>query len=116
VAFLVTSDLQGWAREHVPGVDIRQETEKFRDHTFRTAITDWPGAWRNWMRRASESLGQVAGKAPPASFRERDQQVARDRVAAFTGGLAAAPEPDQRRTQPGEVIDMETPNAPRRLG
>lgn len=52
--FLVTADLQQWAREHVPGLDIRAETEKFRDHTFRTAISDWPGAWRNWMRRGAE--------------------------------------------------------------
>lgn len=56
-SFLVEADLQQWARENVPGVDIRTETAKFRDHTFKTAHSDWPGAWRNWMRRAFESAG-----------------------------------------------------------
>lgn len=55
-SFLVEADLQHWARENVPGLDIRHETEKFRDHTFARAITDWPGAWRNWMRKAYEPM------------------------------------------------------------
>lgn len=54
--FLVDGSLQAWARENVPGLDIRAETDKFRDHTFARAISDWPGAWRNWMRRAYEPM------------------------------------------------------------
>ena len=42
-----------------PSVDIDRETAKFRDHTFKTALSDWRGAWRNWVRRAAE--------APPRS-------------------------------------------------
>lgn len=53
-SFLVDAELQQWARQNAPGVDIRAETAKLRDHTFKTPITDWPGAWRNWMRRAAE--------------------------------------------------------------
>lgn len=52
--FLVDAGLQAWARKTVPGLNIRAETEKFRDHTFKTALSDWPGAWRNWMRRAAD--------------------------------------------------------------
>ena len=52
--FEITEALADWAAEKTPGVALDAETEKFRDHTFRTAITDWPGAWRNWMRRAGE--------------------------------------------------------------
>lgn len=53
--FEVTFELQDWASREVPGVDWRRETDKFRDHTFKTPHSDWPGAWRNWMRRSSES-------------------------------------------------------------
>ena len=52
--FLVDADLQAWARKTVPGLNIRAETEKFRDHTYKPALTAWPGAWRNWMRRAAD--------------------------------------------------------------
>jgi len=52
--FAVTSDLVAWAAEKVPAVALSVETEKFRDYTFPRAISDWPGAWRNWMRKAAE--------------------------------------------------------------
>lgn len=73
-SFLIDASLQQWAREHVPSVDIRIETEKFRDHTFRTAITDWPGAWRNWMRRS----GDIA---------PRGSRAANDSADPFAGAI-----------------------------
>jgi hypothetical protein len=47
--------MQAWAKTEAAGVDLKRETDKFRDHTFKTAHTDWPGAWRNWIRRSAES-------------------------------------------------------------
>lgn len=49
--FLVTEAMRGWAKEHAPLVNVDQATAAFRDHTFKTAMTDWAGAWRNWLRR-----------------------------------------------------------------
>lgn len=57
-------DAQAWVDEHCPGIDWRNETEKFRDHTFATARTDWVGTWRNWMRKAFESRPGRAAVIP----------------------------------------------------
>lgn len=54
-SFVVTLPMSGWAEKEAPGVDVERETAKFRDYTFKNAITDWSGAWRNWMRRAFEN-------------------------------------------------------------
>lgn len=62
-SFEVTFDLQDWARREAPGVDLKRETDKFRDYTFKTAHSDWAGAWRNWMRRCGENRTQ--GKTAP---------------------------------------------------
>lgn len=58
------TDPQAWIDEHCPGVDWQRETDKFRDHTFKSAISDWLGAWRNWMRRAFESRRPAASVVP----------------------------------------------------
>lgn len=60
--FDVTPDMVTWARERVPKVDGRHETEKFLNHwrgkSGRDATkVDWPATWRNWMLRASERAG-----------------------------------------------------------
>lgn len=41
-----------------PKVDLKSETEKFKDYFIGKGRTyvDWRRTWRNWMRRASESL------------------------------------------------------------
>ena len=52
--FAVTERLKAWASENAPGVNLKAETEKFMDYTFKNAMTDWDGAWRNWMRRTAE--------------------------------------------------------------
>lgn len=54
--FVVADDQVTWAERECPGVDLYRETQKFRDHTFRTPHTDWPAAWRNWIRRAYDTL------------------------------------------------------------
>lgn len=60
--FEISIELQNWAHAEAPGVDLRRETDKFRDHTFKTAHSDWPGAWRNWIRRSAES--RTPSRAP----------------------------------------------------
>lgn len=46
--------------------DVAAETEKFRDHFQANgkAMTDWPAAWRNWMRRATEFRPPPNGTRP----------------------------------------------------
>jgi hypothetical protein len=61
--FAITSGMREWASAKAPGIDVDRETEAFRDHTFRNAIADWAGAWRNWMRRATP---QRVVPTPPA--------------------------------------------------
>lgn len=53
-SFEVTPAMQAWATTNAPLVSLDQATATFRDHTFKTAITDWAGAWRNWMRREQQ--------------------------------------------------------------
>lgn len=82
-AFEVTPDLVQWANEHVPGIPVaglQRETDKFRDHTFAHAITDWVGAWRNWMRRAAEGRGYaMAGPVnKQEALEQRNGKVAAD--------------------------------------
>ena len=102
-------DPQAWVDEHTPGVDWQHETEKFRDHTFKNAISDWLGAWRNWMRRSFEDLKPRSGAAV-RSFRERDADVAADRMSELTGGLASA-----KRPQGATVIEAFDANPTARL-
>lgn len=87
---------ESFVAANVPGVDWRRETEAFRDHTFRNAITDWQGCWRNWMRKAKPSSG---GASKTSFTRDREAQAS-----AWMG--SAAP-------QSGEIIDMEQSNVTR---
>lgn len=88
-SFSITQDLEQWAAENAPSVDIKRETEKFRDYTFKTAHSDWGGAWRNWIRRASESIPR-ARASPPAS-ETAYQRSMRERVASICPSIAAKP-------------------------
>lgn len=74
-SFAVTAELREWASRTVPVVHVDDETAKFRDHTFRTAITDWPGAWRNWLRRAYE--GRRPTSPQPLSTQARNAEARR---------------------------------------
>jgi hypothetical protein len=56
--FAVTPEMVAWARERVPHVDGRLETEKFVNHwrakPGREATKlDWVATWRNWMLNAA---------------------------------------------------------------
>lgn len=52
--FFVTMAMQDWSVGHGIMVDLKTETEKFKDYTFNRAISDWQGAWRNWIRKAQD--------------------------------------------------------------
>lgn len=54
VDFEVTVGLEEWVRVRAPLVDWQRETEKFRDWEFKTPRSDWPAAWRTWMRREQD--------------------------------------------------------------
>jgi uncharacterized protein YdaU (DUF1376 family) len=101
--FAVTDDMRRWALREVPGLrTLDAEHAKFADHTFRTAISDWPAAWRNWMRKAQEFAAAkrpANGSAEPAWRTEQ-----RERNEAFLGPAAA------RRTL-ATVIDLEAHDA-----
>ncbi len=101
--FEVTPDLEQWAAVEAPRADLRRETDKLRDHTFRTAYTDWPAVWRNWMRKASDNAPRQGGPPGETSY----QRAARERVAQFAPGVAAKP-PGQQ----SEIIDLEVISVP----
>lgn len=109
-SFVVTEELQAFSAGKHPMVDSLAETEKFRDYTFRNAISDWSGAWRNWIRKADENRPALRSSL---TFKERDAANAAARVHEMTGGLVSAkPVPMTRRNDAlQEVFD-----APRLLG
>lgn len=77
--FTVTADMVEWARDNVPDVDGRRETDKFMDFWRAKpgsagVKADWVSTWRNWMRKSAEDLEQrrptrlraVSGEGRPA--------------------------------------------------
>jgi hypothetical protein len=73
--FQITDALREWAKAKAPNVNLEAETEKFRDHEFRDPHSDWPKAWRQWMRRSPEfkqrgNDGSAAAPKRTGSWRE----------------------------------------------
>ena len=60
--FSLTGDMKDWGSKTTPGVDLFNETSKFKDHALShdRRCKDWVAAWRNWMRGAYER-GKTAG-------------------------------------------------------
>lgn len=98
--FVVPQDVIEAIAEECPLVDLDTQTAIFRDHTFKTARTDWVGTWRNWMRTKQERLveAEQSPGAPKESFAERDERIAAERYREATG--QSTPKPM------GEVIDI----------
>lgn len=69
-----------------PGVDLARETAQFRDWEFKDPKTDWPAAWRRWIRKAATDLrDKPTGETNYArSMREKYEQVT-PLIAAKTG-------------------------------
>lgn len=93
-------DAPAWTATHAPGVDWQRETEKFRDHTFKTAHNDWAGAWRNWMRRAAES--SAGANRPTETAYARQMREKYERVAPM---VAASKPGAPKRLNPMEILD-----------
>lgn len=66
-SFEITDELKAWAAGNAPLVNLTTVTAAFRDHTFKNAITDWPGAWRNWLRKEQGYAVERAGSRRPTS-------------------------------------------------
>ena len=71
-AFAVTDEMKAWAVGNAPLVDLANATASFRDHTFKHAITDWPGAWRNWLRKDQQFAADRPGARRPTSHNGLD--------------------------------------------
>lgn len=64
-----SADMLAVAAAKHPGVDLEEETDKFRDHfvgntKFRRTAEGWQGAWRNWIRRAWKDAGGLSEPEP----------------------------------------------------
>ena len=75
-SFTVTDEMREWALTEAPHADIRRETAVFLDYEFKSARTDWPAAWRNWMRRASKSAAERQQTYRPSAAEERMYRIA----------------------------------------
>lgn len=98
--------MQDWAGQNAALVYLDHATAAFRDHTFKTAITDWAGAWRNWMRREQKFLEErkTDSTRPRAqSFAERDELARRKRWEEMTGRKWPGAD--------GEVVDVASVNS-----
>ena len=85
-SFVLTDEMQAWAATECPGVDVGIETATLRDHEFKTARKDWPGTWRNWMRKAFKDIqNRPAGRQ---SFAAQDQQRTEQRASELAPGVA----------------------------
>lgn len=101
--FVVTSEMVAWAATKCPLLsvtDIERETETFKDYTFGRAITDWPGAWRNWLRREQKNREQ---RAPRGSTADRNSR--RDE---FMDRLMGGQQGEQGGTGEQGFIDVES--------
>jgi hypothetical protein len=101
-AFEVDDELRQWAVNAHPAVNLQAETAKLRDHTFKSAISDWRGAWRNWIRRADEN----APKARGSPLETPHQRHMRERMAQFAPSAAVRAPEAPKQTQLTEVIDV----------
>lgn len=78
--FVVTAEMWAWC--HEKGFDLawaKEQTERFVDYWRgvpgqRGTKLDWPGTWRNWLRRSwddrrAPSTGSTARETPDERFR-----------------------------------------------
>jgi hypothetical protein len=90
--FTATPDMVAWARDRVPHVDGRTETEKFINYWKAKSgagatKVDWPATWRNWMLNAAE---RAPARASPGFQSQTDANIAalltRPALRALPGG------------------------------
>lgn len=109
-SFVLTDELRTWAAAECPLVNADFETAKLRDHTFQTARVDWPGAWRNWLRKAQKDAEAMALKRTFADARTAEtpyQRSQRELVEKATGGLLNRRPPPANQSNHREVFDAQ---------
>ncbi len=65
-----------WARDNVPLVDLKSETQRFVNYYVHKGSTgvDWNRAWQNWMLKASSS-GYNSRPAPYSTTTKRSNLI-----------------------------------------
>lgn len=65
--FPITDEMQNWADEHCPDVDLIAETQRFLDRAraMGTTYKDWRAAWRNWMTSPYAKNRHTPARAAP---------------------------------------------------
>ncbi len=105
--FVVTEEMRAWAAGDSPGVDLDRETAKFKDWQYKAARSDWPAAWRSWIRKAYDDRPRAPqARGSPGEPAWRTEQKARMRQAV----------PGIAELNPTEFFEMEAVNAPLVLG
>lgn len=51
--------------------ELAQYTREFMDHCFERSTFDWPGRWRNWMRRQQRTKSGNGGGSGRKSYQQR---------------------------------------------
>lgn len=90
--FEVTDEMRSQAEGYgVPADAVDPETEKFRDHFKANGkkMTDWPAAWRNWMRRVSEFAPKQLNGRVPYKTKLDQAEATRDRLLKVARGESA---------------------------
>lgn len=98
-------DWATWAKQARPDLSPAETAQRFADYWHavpgaKGRKADWLATWRNWVRNEKAQPVRVQ---QPESFRERDERLARERIAAFAPSAAAKPRP----IDSGTVIDAE---------
>lgn len=76
--FSITPEMQKWADENVPLVDLEKRLEEFKDYWRgvpgqKGVKIDWVGTWRNDMRRKQEFAERDKPKADPDAWMNRSR-------------------------------------------
>lgn len=108
--------LREWAREHTPGLDVDEETERFRDYWCARAgqgatKVDWDATWRNWMRRTFDERPQARRAAPDVRQTDRERAEAEENERRKRAWLAergsSVEEYERRKDEPGWLASLQ---------
>lgn len=85
--FVVTDAMRAWAREKAPGVDVERATDSFRDHEYPRAKSDWPAAWRNWIRNERPQTARTSSQQARDERTRNIQSLCGQRNYSDTAGI-----------------------------
>ncbi len=110
-----TADDVAWANKEAPGLNLERELEKFSDYWLGkagrdAAKLDWSRTWRNWVRRAVDSM---PGQASPRQARTTPAEDAysaemRERKAQWLAARGVTEEQyEKHKDEPGWLDSLE---------